>query len=491
MTIHQSPRRSHWLSRFQGLVDVCTDAVTNFTRNGDANQAAAIALYAFLSIIPLFILSMILAWKVLGSHSLFQAQLLNLLEDFHPGFSTQLLAQLGQIEDKRRMLGWIGIGTLVWLSSLIFGAIETALNISFRARLQRNYLHSKLLAFAMIPLGWGIVLASLTLTAIATFLHHGALMRYVLPWLVSSFFLAAVYRLIPTRKLPMRILLTGSLIFATLMEPAKHIFAWYVAHHTRYHEIFGSLETVVILVIWVFYVSLLFLLCAELMSSIQRRDLLLFGHTLLNRNPARNRNSRLVRKFGREFAAETIIFKEGSEGREMYYILFGRIRLEKKSGKGRKILSIMGPGNYFGEMAALADAPRTATAIADEECQLLMVDATLMSNLLRENEEVALHMLQEFSHRLRHMNSAMDEHGKIWLRASILLHLMDSGQLMSSEAELAEGCGSEPEEIQEALQELTDLQLVSCEGGICRCLNRERAWARVMSIFSNHEGSTP
>lgn len=487
MNLHQTPRRNHhWHCRFQGLVDVCTDAITNFSRNGNANQAAAIALYAFLSIIPLFILSMILAWKVLGSHSLFQTQLIALLEDFHPGFSEQLLGQLGKIEDKRRMLGWIGIGTLVWLSSLIFGAIETALNISFRARTQRSYLKSKLLAFAMIPMGWSVVLASLTLTAIATYLHQGTLMRYVLPWLVSSCFLGLVYRLTPTRKLPMRILLTGSLVFATLMEPAKHLFAWYVAHHTRYHEIFGSLETVVILVLWVFYVSLLFLLCAELMSSIARRDLLLFGHTLLNRHPERNRDRRLVRKFGREYARGEFIFKEGSEGKELYYILEGKVRLEKRSGKGRKILASMQAGDYFGEMAALADAPRTATAIAEEDSQLLAVDASLMGNLLRENEDVALHMLQEFSRRLRHVNSAMDEHAKTWLHASLLLHLLDSGQLMSSEQALIEGCGCEPEEFQVVAEELRNLELIASHEGAFRCLSREKAWAYIMSLFSNH-----
>jgi len=48
------------------------------------------------------------------------------------------------------------------------------------------------------------------------------------------------------------------------MEIAKQLFTWYVANYTRYNVIFGSLEAVVILVIWVFYVALILLFCAEL-----------------------------------------------------------------------------------------------------------------------------------------------------------------------------------------------------------------------------------
>jgi len=176
----ESSRHDTWRSRIHGFTDVVLDAICNFSRNGDGNQAAAIALYAFLSIIPLFVLSVLAAGRILGNES-HQGQLVGVLESFHPGFSGKLMVQLGQIDEKRSMLGWIGIGTLIWLSSLIFGAIETALNISFRSRKQRNYVHSKALAIAMIPLGWAIATASIALTAFAAIFHQSALVRFVIP----------------------------------------------------------------------------------------------------------------------------------------------------------------------------------------------------------------------------------------------------------------------------------------------------------------------
>jgi len=462
-------------SRLQGFLDVSRDAVSNFASNGDTNQAAAIALYAFLSIIPLFILSVLAAGRILGSQPQIQSQLIQVLEGFHPGFSETLLGQLGQIDEKRRVLGWIGIGTLVWLSSLIFGAIETALNITFRSRRSRNYFHSKLLAISMIPLGWSVASASILLTTFAGILHLGALLRYVIPYAVSVILLAAMYRLTPTRRLPMRILLTGSVLFAAFMEPVKHFFAWYVANHTRYHEIFGSLETVVVLVIWVFYVALLFLFCAELMSSFERRDLILLERALLAKG--HNRGNRLFLKFGRPYPAGTIIFQEGSTEKEMYFILAGKVRLEKKAGQARRTLAELAPGNYFGEMATLVDAPRTATAVAVVDSELAVINGEIFRHLLRESDDMATHMLTEFSHRVRNTNAALEELTQSRMYSAILLHLLRHWPKAVTPIHIAQATESSPSDVLEVLAHFAELGVVEMETAGVRSFDSERAWA--------------
>ena len=474
----ESSRHGIWRSRFHGFMDVALDAICNFARNGDGNQAAAIALYAFLSIIPLFILSVLAAGRILGTES-HQGQLVAVLEGFHPGFSGKLMGQLGQIDEKRRMLGWIGIGTLVWLSSLIFGAIETALNITFRSRKQRNYFHSKLLAIAMIPLGWAVATASIALTAFAAILHQSALVRFVVPCAISVIFLTAIYSITPTRRLPMKILLTGSLIFSAFMEPVKHVFAWYVANHTRYHEIFGSLETVVILVIYVFYVALLFLFCAEIMSSFERRDLILIERALVG--GGHNRNGRLFRKFGRPFPRGATIFQEGSLDQEMYFILAGRIRLEKKAGQVRKTLAELGPGEYFGEMAPLADAPRAATAVAVEDAELAVISGEVFRHLLRESDEVALHMLQEFSRRISHTNTALDELAQSRIQMIILLHLLRHGPQVTPR-DLARATGSEASDVLEVLLHLAQQDVLQLQEGRILSFNAEEAWGLLAAL---------
>jgi uncharacterized BrkB/YihY/UPF0761 family membrane protein len=118
--------------------DILCDAIGNYRTNGDANQAAAISLYAILSIIPLFILTLLLVGHLFGADPGIQKKLIEGIRQFIPSFSGDLLTQFGQIEGKSELLGWAGIISLIWFSAMIFGAIETALNIIFRSKTRRN-----------------------------------------------------------------------------------------------------------------------------------------------------------------------------------------------------------------------------------------------------------------------------------------------------------------------------------------------------------------
>ena len=170
------------------------------------------------------------------------------------------------------------------------------------------------------------------------------------------------------------------------MEIAKHLFTWYVANYTRYNIIYGSLETVVILIIWFFYIALILLFCAELMSAYQRRDMILIEKALLKPEKGRARiDERLFRKFGRFYDRGEYIFQEGETGQNIFYILSGRVRMEKKAGRGNKVLAEMGPGEYFGEMAALIQAPRTASARSIEASDIAVIGGDVLRGILRES----------------------------------------------------------------------------------------------------------
>src|SRR5271157_1093526 len=92
-----------------GIWDILADAVKNYKSNGDVNQAAAMALYTILSAIPLFILTIIVAGYYFSSYPNVSEDIINAIRGFHPYFSEKLLAQLGQIERKKHLLGWAGV----------------------------------------------------------------------------------------------------------------------------------------------------------------------------------------------------------------------------------------------------------------------------------------------------------------------------------------------------------------------------------------------
>ena len=496
-SLHPDTRLEAIRMKSAGMRNVFADALGNFRSNGDTNLAAAIALYAILSAIPLFILTIVVAGYIFMSYPHIQADIIEAIRAFHPYFSQNLLSQLGQLESKRHLLGWAGVLSLVWLSAMIFNSIDMSLNIIFRSPKKRNFLISKLLAISMIPLGWIVAGASVGISYMVAMLvgqpievqvgsaisltgTMAIILRYLIPYLITVLFFSMLYRVIPTIKIPLTVAIAGGAIFALLVEIAKQYFTWYLANQARYNVIFGSLEAVVILAVWTFYVALILLFCAEMMSSYLRRDLLLLERAILKKHKASMKiDERLFKKFGRFYKKDSIVFNEGDSGHEMFYVLSGRVCLEKVSCQVKKVLAEMEAGQYFGEMAALIDIRRSATARALEDSHLAVITGDTFGSLVRESREVGVHMLKEFSRRLKNSNMALDELTNLWTRMVIVIEFMDHIPVNIEEdmPRLVQLTKREPEEIRELIRELAHQEIFSIRDGILLNVVRDKMWS--------------
>jgi membrane protein len=422
-----------------GVWEILRDAYRNYTRNSEVNQAAAIAFYAILSLIPMFLITLLAAGYFFSAHPLIQKDIAANIRAIHPFFSDELLNNIVRLKEGHRIVGWIGIVSLLWLSAMIFEALEKALNIIFRAKTLRNFVQSKLLALAMIPLGWLVSITSVGITYIATVMWkqsplvkssflsycYTLIPRHLIPYLLTVAFVSLLYRIIPKTRISLRGAIGGAVIFATLLEAAKYFFAWYIANYTHYDVIFGSMEAVVLLVIWVFYVAMMLLFCAEIISSYERRDLILLEQALLmQKSKVLKSEERLFRKFGRIYEPGEYLFKEGDMGRDMFYVLDGEVRVEKKAGQVTRILAEISAGAYLGEMAALIDVTRTASAYALKKSYVAVISGDIFRDLLRESEAVSLFMLQEFSRRIKHTNDDLERVTQAWIKLLIVLYFL-------------------------------------------------------------------
>lgn len=495
-----------------GARDVFIDAVFSYQRNGDANQAAAIAFYAILSAIPLFILTALAAGFFLGSHQGAQTEMTRLIKEFHPYISDQFLTQSGRIEEKWRVLGWLGLVSLVWFSSLISNSIETAFGQIFRFQSSRSYLNSKLLGISMIPLGWAVALASIFLTYFARLIRdnpwiaqggwmtdllvHGFLFTYVIPYFVMVIFFTIVYKIIPTEKLSLGNALSAGALFAALMEIAKHVFTWYISNYSRYSIIYGPLDTLVIMVIWVFYVSLILLFCAELVSSYRRRNLLLLEKAItgiMNGGLKSGLNARLFRKFGRFYEKGEFICREGESSCEIFYILMGRVQVEKKAGQTTKSLVEMGPGDYFGEMAALLEAPRSASVRALTDCDIAVIGADTFRDLLRHYGTVSLFILKEMSLRVKNTTKSLEQLAHEWIKLVAVLYFLREWPSAGNRdyvSELADISGKEPFEVGETLRELESLGVLVLENARVKAFRKDLVW-KVLGTVPGNSGEMP
>jgi len=102
----------------------------------------------------------------------------------------------------------------------------------------------------------------------------------------------------------------------------------------------------------------------------------------------------------KDFASGDTIFVEGDDGRLMYVVLEGSVRL---SVTGRTLEKV-GKGGVFGEMALIDAAPRSATATALTACTLVPVTAQRFKALVKESPDFAIDIMRVMAARLRSMD---------------------------------------------------------------------------------------
>ena len=105
-----------------------------------------------------------------------------------------------------------------------------------------------------------------------------------------------------------------------------------------------------------------------------------------------------------------ILFKEGDEGEHVYVIVDGKLKLGTSSTDGREnLLSILGPGEMFGELSLFDPGPRTSTATAVTDAKLLSLSHEKLIPWLKGNPEVSPHLLARLAQRLRRTNEAVGD----------------------------------------------------------------------------------
>jgi CRP-like cAMP-binding protein len=108
----------------------------------------------------------------------------------------------------------------------------------------------------------------------------------------------------------------------------------------------------------------------------------------------------LFQRFGKEFKRGTSLFREGEPGKEMYVLQSGRVAISKKVRDVEKVLAVLGPGEFFGEMAIISNKPRNASATVEEDARLLVIDPRTFEMMIRGNSEIAVRMIKKLAERL-------------------------------------------------------------------------------------------
>ena len=122
----------------------------------------------------------------------------------------------------------------------------------------------------------------------------------------------------------------------------------------------------------------------------------------------------------KRFSRNTVLLSAGDVTDSLYVILSGKVKTVITDENGREIiLSISGPGEYFGEMALIDGEPRSATIITREACQLLIFSKEDIKGVLRSNPDMTFTLLKGLIKRLRETDkkieslALMDVYGRV------------------------------------------------------------------------------
>ncbi|WP_171715581.1 Crp/Fnr family transcriptional regulator [Metallococcus carri] len=186
------------------------------------------------------------------------------------------------------------------------------------------------------------------------------------------------------------------------------------------------------------------------------------------------------------------LFHEGEKGESLYVITDGKVKLGRTSPDGREnLLAILGTGEMLGELSLFDPGPRTATATAVANTELVGLGHEAMADFLKTRPEVAMTMLGALARRLRRTNEALgdlvftDVPGRV---AKALIDLsqrfgqpVDDGVLVGhdlTQEELAQLVGASRETVNKALADFSARGWIKLEARAVTLLDVERLQRR-------------
>jgi CRP-like cAMP-binding protein len=170
----------------------------------------------------------------------------------------------------------------------------------------------------------------------------------------------------------------------------------------------------------------------------------------------------------RTFAPGTVLFQEKDLGQTFYVVLAGSIKLYTRSASGEeKVLSVVNPGESFGELSLLDGRPRSASAQTLEATTVLELSSQAFMNLLQAHFDITRGILTELCRRLRQTNEQVNDLTFLDGRTRVLKNLIllanrngkRDGQIISMHMalnydELAQLAGVTKQVLTEVLREL-------------------------------------
>jgi len=258
-----------------------------FQRNHGLLLTAAVANNMMLSLIPL---SAVLL--VVFSHFIDSATLLKSISVeaslIAPGFASTLNEVLTGFLESRQLIGWVGLASLLVFSTFAFRVLEDAFSIIFQKpipSLKRKFWISALMPYFFIII---VAIGLIVITAINAVIDARSLRNSIFPgldlllhnYLSQIIYITGVlglvllftlfYRVMPIAKISWKRALIAGVTATILWEIVRHLLVYYYTQISIVNVIYGSMATIIIMLLTMEAVALILLLGAQIIANLHR-----------------------------------------------------------------------------------------------------------------------------------------------------------------------------------------------------------------------------
>ena len=251
--------------------------------------SAGIAFNILVYLIPLVLVALYVINLWVGADKVLLLLIDVLQKVLPPNYSTINVMQTTVKEvififSKSSLLGWIGIVTLIWLSSTLFSSIRTGLNHAFKIPTPKTYFFYKIKDIALIFILAVMILISTYFFPIVSY-GQKLLLNFVpaselsigyskfiitLFSLSTSFILfGLIFRFVPNKRIPRFTRYFSIFTCIIFVEVSRNLFGWYLSSISNYGRFYGAYTLLASLAVWVYYLVFIMIFSAELGQYIE------------------------------------------------------------------------------------------------------------------------------------------------------------------------------------------------------------------------------
>jgi len=386
---------------------VMRETFSAFKLHNGWGLSASLSFYAMFAMIPMALLMFFfLSHLVFSSHSAL-VNLANITSTLEPKLSKKIMLEIHKVASHKTAWSTLSMIALFWfaipLASTLRSAFQTIFAVAEHPSFIRKSIQDILSVIGILLMFFMFTFFDLLLEKASQLLDlsiaHSSVFDTAGSLITITVLLALFYRAFLPTNATLSTIITGSAVTAILWMAMRPLFNEVLSLNHTYGAIFGGMKNLFISLAWLYYTFAIFLLGTELISTLKKRDTLLL-RGLFNDTIRKNPNfiTKVMSRHGCIYQGGEVVFNIGDEGRDLYYIAYGKVRLVYENRLVRHLTA----GDFFGEMAILGDSVRIADAVVDSDfCDIIVINANNIQTLILNEPKVAMSFLKHMALQLK------------------------------------------------------------------------------------------